>query len=131
MELLMKLCWPNHALSITDTLDKLLGPDGDDRFLLKANKIASNDCSPLAYTSEDKMLLCQYEGVTIPAKLFPSLLSATKILGLTSFLRPDLQSIPLIVHHSPYIQVCPQVLLKKIFMYILLMNTFPFQMSLT
>lgn len=53
---------------ITGTLDKLSGPGGDDRSKLKANEIGLNDFSHLAYFDEDKILFCQYESATMPAK---------------------------------------------------------------
>ena len=38
--------------------------------MLKRGEAAVNNYNRLAYTDEDKMILCQYEGATTPAKLF-------------------------------------------------------------
>jgi hypothetical protein len=86
---------------VSETLDLLLCPDGDDRNMLKADEIASNDFSRLIYTGEDKMMLRQCESTTIPAKKFPSSHKTTKNLPVFSLRQGWQLFIPHhILHHA-------------------------------
>jgi hypothetical protein len=61
----------------------LLGPDGDDMYMLRADEIAQNNFSQLTCTHKDKMMLCQEESATMSAKFF-QLHKTTKNLVLCS-----------------------------------------------
>lgn len=59
---------------ICDTLTALLDVGGDDRHLLTASEIESNDYGGLTYTQEDKKILRQYEGVSLPSRNYSKFL---------------------------------------------------------
>ena len=58
---------------VSETLAILLSPEGDDSGLLDHNKL-----DDLQYTGEDKMVLRQFEGAAMPAKLFSKFTQDTK-----------------------------------------------------
>jgi hypothetical protein len=58
---------------VSETLAILLSPDGDDIGLLDNNKL-----DDLQYTGEDKMVLRQFEGAAMPAKLYSKFTQDTK-----------------------------------------------------
>lgn len=59
---------------VSETLDTLLRPGGDDHGMLDAN----SSLDELRYTAKDKMVLRQFEGASIPAKLFSKFTQDTK-----------------------------------------------------
>ncbi len=52
------------------TIMKLLNVGGEDRGLLTADEVSSEDYSRLSYTDEEKMILCQFKGAATAAKVF-------------------------------------------------------------
>jgi hypothetical protein len=58
---------------VSETLKVLLRPGGDDSGLLESNTL-----DDLQYSGEDKMVLRQFEGAAMPAKLFSKFTQDTK-----------------------------------------------------
>jgi hypothetical protein len=58
---------------VSETLEILLSAGGDDNGML-----ANTSLDELRYTAEDKMVLRQFEGAAIPAKLFSKFAQDTK-----------------------------------------------------
>jgi hypothetical protein len=58
---------------VSETLEILLSAGGDDNGML-----ANTSLDELRYTAEDKMVLRQFEGAAIPAKLFSKFTQDTK-----------------------------------------------------
>ncbi len=59
---------------MSEALDVLLRPGGDDHEMVGND----NSLDELRYTAQDKMILCQFEGASIPAKLFSKFTQDTK-----------------------------------------------------
>jgi hypothetical protein len=52
------------------TLDALRDPNGDDYNLLTTDEKEFEDNSRVSYTNDDNMILRQFEGASMPAKMF-------------------------------------------------------------
>jgi hypothetical protein len=59
---------------VSEALDILLRPGGDDHEMVGND----NSLDKLRYTAQDKMILRQFEGASIPAKLFSKFTQDTK-----------------------------------------------------
>ena len=53
-----------------DTIDELLSPMGEDHYMLNRHELDDNNLSRLTYTDHDKMIICQFEGAAMPAKMY-------------------------------------------------------------
>jgi hypothetical protein len=91
---------------ICAALTTLLSPGGSDRDSLTAAEIASNNFSRVAYIKRDEAVLRQFDGASMPAKKFSSLLRTIGKLGHMSFMKVGLQLHYHTKSHSLSYQAC-------------------------